>query len=36
MGMTGLRTFDQSLVVTKEWLKTLQEELHFEDQYLFP
>lgn len=32
MSMTGLRSFDQSLTATKEWLKALQEELHFEDQ----
>lgn len=32
MGMTGLQTFDQSLEVTKGWLKILQEEIHFEDQ----
>ncbi|MBD3427106.1 MAG: DUF2267 domain-containing protein [Candidatus Omnitrophica bacterium] len=32
MGMTGLKSFDQSLIKTKEWLKDLQEELHYEDE----
>ncbi|MBD3378985.1 MAG: DUF2267 domain-containing protein [Candidatus Omnitrophica bacterium] len=32
MGMTGLKSLDQSLVKTKEWLKDVQQELHYEDE----
>lgn len=32
MAMTGLRSFDQSLIKTKEWLKDLQRELNIQDE----
>jgi len=34
MGMTGLRSFDQSLVTTKQWLKDLMAELSTDDEEL--
>ncbi|MFH0925660.1 MAG: DUF2267 domain-containing protein [bacterium] len=32
MGMTGLRSLDQSLITTKEWLNDLKQELCLEDE----
>ena len=32
MGMTGLHSFDSSLIKTKEWLKDIQQELTLDDE----